>query len=328
MTKYKLVVCGGTFDLLHKGHKTFLKKVFDSSDKVFLGITSNLYTQSIKKSPQIEDFEIRKQAVEQFLDSINVSERVRITSIDNAYEPYLETSTDYQVIAVTPQTRQTALDINLRRKQNDVSQLDILVIPMELAQDGKEISSTRIRNGEINRDGRLYMKSEWLAGKLVLPKNLRTELHKPFGEVLNDIPKDLDGQEIVTIGDITTQRFNQNNVGQFLSIIDFFVHRQVKFHQLSELGFDNQDFLKVENLRGTITPELFTSIRNVFKTKEEKIILVAGEEDLAVLPVLLIAPLGYSVFYGQPNEGLVRVDVTEENKEKAYHLAEKFNLEK
>ncbi len=340
MTKYKLLVCGGTFDLLHAGHKAFLKKVFDISDRVLLGITSNLYTQSFKNSSQIEDFEVRRQAVEHFLDSINVSERVRITSIDNAYEPYLETSTDYQTIAVTPQTRQAALDINLRRKQNDVSQLDILVIPMELGEDGREISSTRIRNGEINRDGNLYVKPEWLANKLVLPKDLRTELHKPFGEVLNDIPKGLDGQKIVAIGDITTQRFNQNNAGQFLSIVDFFVHRQVKFHKLSELGFGNQGFLKVENPRGIITPELFISIRNVFKTKEEKIILVKGEEDLAVLPVLLIAPLGYSVFYGQPamlslarragqpNEGLVRVEVTEENKEKAYRLAEKFILEK
>ncbi len=327
MAKYKLVVCGGTFDLLHVGHKAFLKKVFDISDRVLLGITSNLYTQSFKNSSQIEDFEVRKQAVEHFLDSIGVKTRVEVVSINNAYEPYLESSIRYRAIAVTPQTQHSALDINAKRKKNFVPELEIVIIPMELAQDGREISSTRIRSGEIKRDGNVYVKPEWLVNKLVLPKDLRTELHKPFGEVLNDIPKGLDGQKIVTIGDITTQRFNQNNVGQFLSIVDFFVHRQVKFHKLSELGFDNQDFLSVENPRGIITPELFTSIRNVFKTKEKKIILVKGEEDLAVLPVLLIAPFGYSVFYGQPNEGLVRVDVTEENKEKAYRLAENFILE-
>jgi len=327
MTKYKLLVCGGTFDLFHKGHKTFIRQVLDISDKVILGLTSDLYVQSFKNGNKIESFEVRKNTVEQFLDSINAKARVEIVAINNAYEPYMESSIRYRAIAVTPQTKHSALDINAKRKENAVPELEIIVIPMELGEDGREISSTRIRNGEINRDGNLYVKPKWLAGKLVLPKSLRPELHKPFGEVLNDIPKGLDGERIVTIGDITTQKFNQNNVGQFLSIVDFFVHRQVKFHQLSELGFGNQGFLKVENPRGIITPELFTSIRNVFKTKQEKIILVEGEEDLAVLPVLLIAPLGYSVFYGQPQEGLVRVEVTEENKEKAYVLVNKFMLE-
>jgi len=52
---------------------------------------------------------------------------------------------------------------------------------------------------------------------------------------------------------------------------------------------------------------------------------VDGEEDLAVLPVLLIAPLGFSIFYGQPNEGLVQVQVTEENKEQAYQFVNSFD---
>jgi uncharacterized protein (UPF0218 family) len=43
------------------------------------------------------------------------------------------------------------------------------------------------------------------------------------------------------------------------------------------------------------------------------------------LPVLLIAPLGFNIFYGQPNEGLVRILVTEENKEKVYQLTESFD---
>ena len=114
MTKYKLAVCGGTFDLLHAGHKAFLKKVFDISDRVLLGITSNLYTQSFKNSSQIEDFEVRKQAVEHFLDSIGVKTRVEIVSINSAYEPYLETSIQYRAIAVRPQTLRSALDINAK----------------------------------------------------------------------------------------------------------------------------------------------------------------------------------------------------------------------
>jgi len=66
------------------------------------------------------------------------------------------------------------------------------------------------------------------------------------------------------------------------------------------------------------------AVKEAFDKKTKTVILVGGEDDLAVLPVLLIAPLGFSIYYGQPGEGLVRVDVTEENKEKAYRLVEKF----
>jgi len=326
MVKYKLLVCGGTFDLLHAGHKSFLKKVFESSDKVLLGITSNLYTQSFKNNPQIEDFEIRKQAVEHFLDSINVLERVRIVAIDNAYEPYLETSIDYQAIAVTPQTEKTAIDINIKRKENGVSQLDTLVVPMDLAGDGKAISSTRIRNGEVNRDGRLYINPQWQGKNLILPESLRFELQKPWGKVLNKIPQNVIDSKTVVVGDATAQKFNEKKVGQFLSIVDFLIHREVKFHELSELGFNSKDVQKIKNPHGMITPELIQSVKEAFNKITKTVILVDGEDDLAVLPVLLTAPLGYSVFYGQPDEGLVRINVTEEIKGKAYELVEKFIL--
>jgi len=205
MEQYKLLVCGGTFDLLHAGHKAFLKKVFDSSDKVLLGITSNLYTQSFKNSLQIEDFEIRKKAVEHFLESINALEKAKIVSIDNAYEPYLEISTDYEAIAVTPQTQKTALDINLKRKQKGISELEIIVVPFLYGGDGKIISSTRIRNGEINRDGRPYLNSKWSNKNLILPEELRAVLQKPWGEILDEIPQGIDVLKTVVVGDATAQ---------------------------------------------------------------------------------------------------------------------------
>ena len=46
-------------------------------------------------------------------------------------------------------------------------------------------------------------------------------------------------------------------------------------------------------------------------------IIVKGEEDLLVLPVVLFAPEKSVVIYGQPNEGLVIVKVNEEIRNKA-----------
>ena len=324
MEKFNLVVCGGTFDLFHAGHKSFINDTLSQSEKVLLGITDDSYIQDFKHNLGMEDFQTRKFAVEQFLNSIGASDKVQIVSISNAYEPYLETSTDYQAIIVTDQTEQTAMEINAKRQQNGVPQLKVIMSKMKKAQDGGIISSTRIKNGEINREGRLYLNPQWQNKNLALPENLRSILQKPWGKLLTDIPHNIDASKTVVVGDATAQKFNGKNINQFLSIIDFLIHREIKFHQVSELGFKDQVVQKITNTPGIITPELFKAVQTAFILKQKTIILIDGEDDLAVLPVLLTSPLGFSIFYGQPDEGLVQILVTEENKEKAYELIQKF----
>ncbi len=325
MGKFNLIACGGTFDLFHAGHKAFIEQILSQADKVLLGITSDLYVKSFKDGNNIESLEFRKKVLEQFLISINAKDRVKITPIDNFYGPLLTNDLNVRAIAVTPETQSMAEEINQKRKENNLSSLEVILLSLKTGEDGKVISATRIRNGEINRNGRLYLNPQWQNKILTLPENLRLALQQPLGEILDEVPEEIIGAKTVAIGDITVQKLNEKNVGQFLSIVDFLVQRQVKFHKLSELGLSDQIVQRVKNPHGTITPELFSAIQNAFKTKETKTILVDGEEDLAFLPVMLIAPLGFAVFYGQPNEGLVQVDVTEENKEKAYQLIEGFD---
>jgi pantetheine-phosphate adenylyltransferase len=328
MGKFKLMACGGTFDLFHAGHKAFLQDVLGQSEKVVLGITSDLYVKSFKDGNKIESFEFRRGEVQNFLNSIGAKDRIQISPIDNFYGPLLSSDFNVQAIAVTPQTESMAVKINLKRKENNLPELKVINLPLKLAEDGKVLSATRIRKGEINRDGRLYLNPKWQNKILVLPENLRTALQRPWGEVLKDVPDGINGSKTVAIGDITVQKFNQKNVDQFLSIVDFLVQRQIRFYALPELGLNSQNLQKVKNPHGMIMPELFWAIEKAFKMAGKKTILVEGEEDLAVLPVLLISPLGFSVFYGQPNEGLVKIQVTEENKEKAYQLVENFDKSK
>jgi len=325
MTQYNLIACGGTFDMFHAGHKTFLKQVLNRAEKVVLGITSDLYVKSFKDGNKIEPFEFRKSAVEKFLDSIGAKDKVQIMSIDDIYGPLLTNVFNFQAVAVTSQTESMAVDINQKRKKKNLPKLEVVLLPLKTAEGGEIISATRIRNGEINRDGRLYLNPKWQNKKLILPENLRSVLQRPWGKILNEVPEEIIGAKTVAIGDITVQRFNKKNVGQFLSIVDFLVQRQIRFHTLTELGLTDKHVQKAKNPHGTLTPELFQAVKKAFKTTGEKIILVEGEEDLAVLPVLLIAPLEFLIFYGQPNEGLVKIEVTEENKEKTYQLVEGFD---
>ncbi len=324
--RYQLIA-SGTFDLLHIGHKSFLKKSLELADEVIVCITSNSYVESFKAESEVEDFEIRKNKVVEFLISIGALDKVKIITIEDIYGPLLTNQFDPQAIAVTPENEKNAVKINKERVKKGLPKLEINLVPMDLAEDRGVISSTRIRRGEINRDGRAYVRKNWLKNSLALPQSLRSTLQKPFGKVLSLVPSGLNPEKIITIGDITTQKFNQENIGQFLSIVDFQVNRQKKFDKLPELGFaDDIRTIGVENPAGSIAPQLFASVRKAFESKGKQVILVRGEEDLAVLPALLVAPLGFIIFYGQPDVGLVEVHVTEENKEKAYNLIDKFEL--
>jgi pantetheine-phosphate adenylyltransferase len=56
---------------------------------------------------------------------------------------------------VSDETRPGALEINETRKKNGLKTLEIISIPLVLADDQKPISSTRIKKGEIDKEGRI-----------------------------------------------------------------------------------------------------------------------------------------------------------------------------
>ncbi len=65
----------------------------------------------------------------------------------------------------------------------------------------------------------------------------------------------------------------------------------------------------VENPAATLTEELLVALREAIGSVGPTRILVEGEEDLVALPAILLVPVGGSVVYGQPDEGMVLVSV-------------------
>ena len=82
--------------------------------------------------------------------------------------------------------------------------------------------------------------------------------------------------------------------------------------------------VSVDNSAWIITDELIRTLCEAFASKKPIRIFVRGEEDLATLPVILLAPLGAVVLYGQPDEGVVLVKVTKEKKRELRALFEKL----
>lgn len=329
MKKYKLVACGGTFDRLHKGHKDFLNFTVNLGEKVVLGLTSDLYIQKYKDGLGILPFEIRKKILEECLNSIQKFDQVEIISIDDHFGPTLGNDYAFDCLAVTESTEEMGAIINIKRQEQGIQTLPLEIFKLTLAQDVKPITSTRIRKGEIDREGKLYVRKEWLEKDLILPETLRDELSKPLGEIIQDIPLTLDSNTVITVGDMVTKTFKGSGIDPRLSIVDFRTERRGQFKNVQDLGFSgNENIVRVKNPAGIITSNLFNEILRLAQDDDtkKKVIVVDGEEDLVVLPAILVFPLGYQVFYGQPGKGMVQVSITEEIKNKTLFLLEQFDI--
>jgi pantetheine-phosphate adenylyltransferase len=324
--KYGLVVCGGTFDLFHKGHKAFLQRIFDNANTVKVGITSDNFANN-KKTHQIEPFKIRKLNVQNYLRSIT-DKKFKIIKIEDIYGPLLDKNLKAEAIAVTKDTKQNAEKIHNKRAELGLAEIETIVVDMDFAENGERISSSRIRLGRLDREGKPLYKTTWLNKNLILPDSLRPELKMPYGKIIKSIPVDINPKQIITVGDITTRRFLSENIIPHLSIVDLKVKRNKEFQDIQELGFGSKTKIYITaNKQGSLNGNLFKLISEVILRKQDSVILINGEEDLAFIPVMLTSPLGYKIFYGQPDKGLIESNVTEENKNIIFNLLDKFYID-
>ena len=121
---------GGTFDKMHLGHESLLRTAFSLSEEIIIGLTSDV--------------------------------RAKINRSEEYINPYSELNDNWgpgvfdeslNAIIVSEETEKVATELNVNRKLKGLKELEIVVIPLVLAKDGRRISSTRIRNKEINIEG-------------------------------------------------------------------------------------------------------------------------------------------------------------------------------
>ena len=77
--------------------------------------------------------------------------------------------------------------------------------------------------------------------------------------------------------------------------------------------------IQVKNPAGGLTKELIKATQ-VAANCPGTIIQVEGEEDLAVVPLAMYAPLGTVILYGQPGKGVVMLTITPATKKRAEDL--------
>jgi cytidyltransferase-like protein len=154
INQLKWVSVGGTFDVMHKGHWFLLEETFNVGEKAIVGITTDDFAASLKKGHEIDCYEKRLQDVISFLKEKHYLSRSKIVPLDDPYGPTIE-SDEIEGIIVSEETEGTAEIINQMRVDRGRKPLLIFVITMVLADDGKPISSTRVRRQEVDRFGHL-----------------------------------------------------------------------------------------------------------------------------------------------------------------------------
>ena len=153
MTQFDLVAMGGTFDVIHDGHMALLNKSFSISSKVIIGLSSDQLAAKRGKN-LVNDYSTRLSSLESVIEKSFPNSSYEISKLENDFGPAaIEGSV--KALVVSEETSDKGLHLNELRAEQNMPPVEIVVVPIVLAKDGKAISSTRIKNSEIDSSGNL-----------------------------------------------------------------------------------------------------------------------------------------------------------------------------
>lgn len=153
-------------------------------------------------------------------------------------------------------------------------------------------------------------------------------LKRPFGTLV--VEKEITKQKIVsmlegvgkiiTVGDATTDRILSFGITPDIAVIDGVERRALRDHSTNYQAKE----MFCTNPAGIISDKAIEVLQIALEATSPIRVKVQGEEDLLALPLFAMAPKGSVVLYGQPLEGIVLVNITEEKQNQAKDLMNKI----
>lgn len=158
-----------------------------------------------------------------------------------------------------------------------------------------------------------------------MPDRMRSALAEPFGPLIEarDAAPYLKGAKaIVAVGDVVTANLHKYGFCPDIAIVDYKTKRSTSVD--SKNWREGRTVIKVANPQSTITKEMLDAISEAYARLPEKTLIeVEGEEDLAALVCISLAPGTYIIVYGMPDKGMTVVSPGKnEKKRAAEYLAE------
>jgi len=146
------VCMGGTFDVIHLGHRVLLEKALDIADFVIIGLTTDKRARQGREKIDINPYLQRELYLQNWLKENGFSNRVEIVPLDDNWGPAAVES-KIEGIVVSKEKEDIAHKLNRFRNEKSIPEIEVIVVPMVKAYDGNRISSSRIRKKEIDLDG-------------------------------------------------------------------------------------------------------------------------------------------------------------------------------
>ena len=333
--RYQRCLVGGTFDRLHAGHRLLLDAAQRAAAHVEIHITSNAMAEH--KSSNIQSFESRREEVLVWVER-HAPHRVTVHELTDVHGP-APTHPSADCIVATPETIGQCRSINEKREEIGLSPLSIIEVSHFQDHLGGILSSSRIRNGQIDPEGHSWFSPEWMEKTLRMHPRAEPELKTPMG-VLYEGPEstpevamssaldEMDGAPslLIAVGDVTVGTLLSMDIVPDIGFIDGQTKRQAleTGDQVSLEAFDH--VLHAVNPAGQLTPSLFQAVQAAVGLEGTVAVVVEGEEDLAPLFIHLMVPLDSMVLYGQPKVGVVVQTSHLATKERCRRLLELFEV--
>ncbi len=171
--KFLIVATGGTFDEIHIGHIALLAKAFQVGKKVIIGVSSDKFAANRGKKLN-HNFEARIANLKNMIKKEFGNVNYEIAKLDGDFGPAVTTG-DVEALVTSSETQSKGKLLNDMRAKIGVKPVKVVTVELVKAEDVSTISSTRIRTGEIDRQGRLLPRRR-------SPKAILHELRSANGE--------------------------------------------------------------------------------------------------------------------------------------------------
>lgn len=308
MYTYKKIGLGGTFDHFHKGHQAFLLFSSQLAEHLVIGITTPEMILHKNFYSQIEEYDARAEAVRSFTK--NFFNKVDVIPLTDPYGPTLMGS-NVEALAATVATKKGAEAVNTKRLELGLPAIPIHTCELEMNENGEPLASEKIRAGKVNRTGSVY-KNIFTSTFIPTTKQLQF-FTQPQGAVVNTPSP---AEYVYVVGDTSLESFIKNNWPYQLGVVDFL--KQKKPYQPQVITTSAAEH-HVTNKAGEIAVELVNALELAL-SENHRHIIVNGEEDLAAVALVMLAPLGAHIYYGQPNVGMIEMIANEQKKEECFKI--------
>ncbi len=309
--KYRTVVLGGTFDHFHDGHKAFIDAAARMGQRLLIGVTTKKLLHNKKYRLSIEPLKTRFKSVGTYCKKQGY--QAELVELNDLYGPTINPDVKIDALFVTNETVAGAEKIATIRNQLRLKKIPVHIVDLVQAEDRRPIRATRIRAGEISRSGIVFARV--LTHPLTLSDTQRQVFSKPQGALITE-PSSRPSYKIV-VGDSTLETFSLFGWEYSIGVFDGHCERKTYTSPMLE---KLEITATAHNPAGTISTNASQVLQQFIAAQNNGHIKITGEEDLLAVAAVILAPLKSYVYYGQPHEGLVEIEVTERNKTFFYNI--------